>query len=72
MTEQDNTDLQNMSNQFILVLFHMKPGNILAKRCHLLKLQDILQRIANDKYIDYITIIPLRGSNTYSGAVTII
>ncbi len=55
---------QKVMNQFVLVMFHMQPGNVLSKKAHLLRLQDILERIADDETVEYVTIIPIRpGKN---------
>lgn len=72
MNEASNEEMQAAHNQFVLLMFHMKPGNVLCKRCHLLNVSTILNRIAHDTNIIYVVIVPLRGAETYKGSVTII
>lgn len=56
---------QDVMNTFVLIMFHMERGNTITKKCHLLRLQEILLRIADDTTIQYITVVPIRpGHNT--------
>lgn len=55
---------QAVMNQFVLVMFHMARGNTLARKVHILYLPNIIERIADDILVDYVTIIPIRPENS--------
>jgi hypothetical protein len=54
---------QQLLNTFVLVMYHMKRGNTLCRKCHILQTIEALQIAALDAEIEYITIIPLRSTN---------
>jgi len=51
---------QAVCNQFVLVMCHMKRGNVLSKKMHILMLQEFIELISNEDDVAYATIIPLK------------
>lgn len=66
-----NEHAQAQRNQFVLILFHMARGNTIAKRCHLLNVQECINLIANDDAILYASIIPIRPDDEGQPTVTL-